>query len=28
MGAKQHCLALEKRGLLSSRNNHRGAGRP
>lgn len=28
MGAKNHCLALEKRGLLSSRNNHRGAGRP
>ena len=28
MGAKQHCLALEKKGLLSSRNNHRGAGRP
>ena len=28
MGAKQHCLALEIRGLLSSRNNHRGAGRP
>jgi len=28
MGAKQHCLALEKRGLLSSRNSHRGAGRP
>lgn len=27
-GAKQHCLALEKRGLLSSRNKHRGAGRP
>ena len=28
MGAKQHCIALEKRGLLSSRNSHRGAGRP
>ena len=28
MGAKNHCLALEKRGLLSSRNSHRGAGRP
>ena len=27
-GAKQHCLALEKRGLLSSRNKQRGAGRP
>jgi len=28
MGAKQHCLALEKNGLLTSRNEHRGAGRP
>ena len=28
MGAKQHCLTLEKRGLLSSRNSHHGAGRP
>lgn len=28
MGAKQHCLALEKKGYLSSRNQHRGAGRP
>lgn len=28
MGAKQHCIALEKKGLLSSRNLHRGAGRP
>ncbi len=28
MGAKSHCLSLEKRGLLSSRNTHRGPGRP
>lgn len=28
MGAKQHCLALERKGLLASRNSHRGAGRP
>ena len=28
MGAKSHCLALEKRGLLSSRNTHHGPGRP
>lgn len=28
MGAKQHCLALEMKGLLASRNSHRGAGRP
>jgi len=28
MGAKSHCLALEKRGLLASRNTHRGPGRP
>lgn len=28
MGAKSHCLALEKRGLLSSRNTHRSPGRP
>jgi predicted ArsR family transcriptional regulator len=28
MGAKQHCLHLEKKGLLDSRNEHRGQGRP
>jgi predicted ArsR family transcriptional regulator len=28
MGAKKHCVDLEKRGLLASRNRHRGAGRP
>jgi predicted ArsR family transcriptional regulator len=28
MGAKSHCLALEKKGLLASRNTHRGPGRP
>ena len=28
MGAKSHCLALEKRGLLVGRNAHRGPGRP
>jgi len=28
MGTKQHCLTLEKRGLLSSRNAHQAAGRP
>ncbi|MDX2080887.1 MAG: winged helix-turn-helix transcriptional regulator [Terrimicrobiaceae bacterium] len=28
MGTKQHCLLLEKKGYLSSRNHHRGAGRP
>lgn len=28
MGAKSHCLALEKRGLLASCNTHRGPGRP
>jgi predicted ArsR family transcriptional regulator len=28
MGAKEHCLALEARGLLLSRNVHRGKGRP
>lgn len=28
MGVKQHCLNLEKQGLLKSRNQHRGAGRP
>jgi len=28
MGAKQHCLNLEKKGLLASRNEHRGVGRP
>jgi len=28
MGTKQHCLTLEKRGLLTSRNAHQSAGRP
>lgn len=28
MGAKQHCLLLEKKGYVESRNEHRGAGRP
>ena len=28
MGAKQHCLSLEKKAYLTSRNQHRGAGRP
>ncbi len=28
MGAKQHCLVLEKKGYLTSRNQHNGAGRP
>jgi len=28
MGVKQHCINLEKQGLLKSRNQHRGAGRP
>jgi predicted ArsR family transcriptional regulator len=28
MGAKQHCLTLEKRALLTSRNQHHGPGRP
>jgi predicted ArsR family transcriptional regulator len=28
MGAKSHCLDLEKCGLLASRNAHRGPGRP
>lgn len=28
MGAKSHCLTLEKRGLLVGRNTHRGPGRP
>ena len=28
MGVKQHCLNLEKLGCLSSRNHHRGPGRP
>lgn len=27
-GIKRHCLELERRGLLASRNRHRGAGRP
>lgn len=27
-GIKRHCLELQKRGLLASRNRHRGAGRP
>ena len=28
MGVKQHCLNLEKQGLLTSKNQHRGPGRP
>ena len=28
MGVKQHCLNLEKQGCLTSRNQHRGPGRP
>lgn len=28
MGTKQHCLALEKKGYLTSRSEHQGTGRP
>lgn len=28
MGVKQHCLTLEKKAYITSRNHHHGAGRP